>query len=206
MAWPTSDDNSCQYARGLIWGIWKFLFIVARWQSGSDHCCPELFDIQLCPHIDRHSWMAWGHGMLAGLSSHIELLAHSSYISYVGKTNILTSKDVLGLFDIIYLFFYKSAMFTTIIYNMDAYASYTFYMVVKRSAKEFCCLAWYWLTSAKFTMDLISLSVALLSRDQIMTITHFIMLNLFYDISSCPSYLDIFNYLSDILTYVIIFI
>ena len=61
------------------------------------------------------------------------------------------------------------------------------------------------LTSAKFTMDLISLLVALLSRDQIMTITHFIMLNLFYDISSCPSYLDIFNYLSYILTYAIIF-
>ena len=40
--------------------------------------------------------MAWGQGMLAGLSSHIELLAHSSYISYVGKTNILTCKDVLG--------------------------------------------------------------------------------------------------------------
>ena len=42
--------------------------------------------------------MAWGQGKLAGLSSRVELLAHSSYISYVGKTNILTSKDVLGLF------------------------------------------------------------------------------------------------------------
>ena len=38
--------------------------------------------------------MAWGQGMLAGLSSHVELLAHSSYISYVGKTNILTSKGM----------------------------------------------------------------------------------------------------------------
>ena len=100
MAWPISDDNGFQCARGLVWGIYKIFIIVARWhsESGSDHWCPELFDIQLCPHIDRHSWMAWGQGMLAGLSSHIELLAHSSYISYVGKTNILTSKDVLGLF------------------------------------------------------------------------------------------------------------
>ena len=58
------------------------------------------------------------------------------------------------------------------------------------------------LTSAKFTMDLISLLVALLSRDQIMTITHFIMLNLFYDISSCPYDMSILNY---VLTYAIIF-
>ena len=35
---------------------------------------------------------------------------------------------------------------------------------------------------------------------------YFIMLNLFYDISSCSCYLDIFNYLSYILTYVIIFL
>ena len=54
-----------------------------------------LFDIQLGPHIDRHSWMAWGQGMLAGLFSQVELLAHSSYISYVGATNILTSQDVI---------------------------------------------------------------------------------------------------------------
>ena len=100
VAWPISDDNSCHDARGLVWGIWKFIIIVARWHSESGWWPRlELFDIQLCPHIDRHSWMAWGQGMLAGLSSHVELLAHSSYISYVGKTNILTSKDVLGLFD-----------------------------------------------------------------------------------------------------------
>ena len=92
---------------------------------------PELFDIQLCPHIDRHSWMAWGQGMLAGLSSHVELLAHSSYISYVGKTNILTSKDVLGLFDSYHLFFYQSAIFATWIHNMDVYASYTFIWYLK---------------------------------------------------------------------------
>ena len=135
VAWPISDDNSCHNTRDLVWGICKFLIIVARWQSGSDRWCPELFDIQLCPHIDRHSWMAWGQGMLAGLSSHVELLAHSSYISYVGKTNILTSNDVLGLFDSYYLFLYQSAVFATWIHNMDVYASYTFYMVFKRSAK-----------------------------------------------------------------------
>ena len=135
VAWPISDDNSCHNTRDLVWGICKFLIIVARWQSGSDRWCPELSDIQLCPHFDRHSWMAWGQGMLAGLSSHVELLVHSSYISYVGKTNILTSKDVSGLFDTIYLFFYQSAIFATWIHNMDVYASYTFYMVFKRSAK-----------------------------------------------------------------------
>ena len=51
-------------------------------------------------------------------------------------------------------------------------------------------------------MELFSLLVALLSRDQIMTITHFIMLNLFYDISSCPYDMSILNY---VLTYAIIF-
>ena len=59
----------------------------------------ELFDIHLCPHIDWHSWMAWGQGKLTGLSSNVELVAHSSYISYVGATHILTSMmfDDLGI-------------------------------------------------------------------------------------------------------------
>ena len=33
VAWPTSDDNSCQYARGLVWGIYKKVIVVARWHS-----------------------------------------------------------------------------------------------------------------------------------------------------------------------------
>ena len=66
--------------------------MVARWHSPDDdqdlNCLASSYahtstDIQ---------------GMLAGLSSHVELIAHSSYINYVGATNILTFKDGLGLF------------------------------------------------------------------------------------------------------------
>ena len=167
--------------------------------------------------------------MLAGLSSHVELLAHSSYISYVGKTNILTSEDVLGLFDTIYLFFYQSAVFATTIYNMDAYASYTFVWYLKSlpnfnivfiniSFQLSCnfthflgiyqeillsCIILTYLCKIHNGVDFFVGSPVVTRPDNDNYTFHNV--KFLYDISSCPYDLHIFNYSSYILTYVISF-
>ena len=116
---------------------------------------------------------------------------------------------------------------------MDMYASCTFYMVFCRSTKlersihkyvisvimplhtfpwnfpwNFSSFARYKLNSAKFTMEVISLLVALLLWHQIKIKInnyklHFMMLNLLYDIYNCPHDRDIWDQLSYILTYAI---